>query len=139
MGALLGAIGLIVRCRCWCVTMVLIRHILYREIYGEAGSAEPAVLRPTEPWTGVERRQVAGSANDAAAASFSHHRRRRFRPLTSKTANSCIRYFPERIVAIFDRKQAGRRRRTCSGSAARFPWSAISSAASRRAKARPPS
>jgi len=39
---------------------------------------------------------------------FSHHRRRRFRALTSKTANSCIRYFPERIVAIFDRKQAGK-------------------------------
>jgi len=62
MGALLGAIGLIVAVPLLCVTMVLIRHILYREIYGEAGSAEPAVLRPTEPWTGVERRQVAGSA-----------------------------------------------------------------------------
>ncbi len=31
-----------------------------------------------------------------------------FGPLTSKTANSCIRYFPERIVAILDRKQAGK-------------------------------
>jgi len=31
-----------------------------------------------------------------------------FGPLTSKTANSCIRYFPERIVAVFDRKQAGK-------------------------------
>src|SRR5207245_7965649 len=31
-----------------------------------------------------------------------------FGPLSSKTANSCIRYFPERIVAIFDRKQAGK-------------------------------
>jgi len=30
-----------------------------------------------------------------------------FGPLTSKTANSCIRYFPDRIVAVFDRKQAG--------------------------------
>ncbi len=30
-----------------------------------------------------------------------------FGPLSSKTANSCIRYFPERIVAVFDRKQAG--------------------------------
>jgi hypothetical protein len=42
-----------------CVTMVLIRHILHREIYGESGLAEPAVLRPTESWTGVERRRVA--------------------------------------------------------------------------------
>jgi uncharacterized NAD-dependent epimerase/dehydratase family protein len=31
-----------------------------------------------------------------------------FGPLTSKTANSCIRYFPERIVAVFDRASAGK-------------------------------
>jgi uncharacterized NAD-dependent epimerase/dehydratase family protein len=31
-----------------------------------------------------------------------------FHPLTSKTANSCIRYFPERIVAVLDRAQAGK-------------------------------
>jgi uncharacterized NAD-dependent epimerase/dehydratase family protein len=31
-----------------------------------------------------------------------------FGPLTSKTANSCIRYFPERIVAVFDRVSAGK-------------------------------
>ena len=31
-----------------------------------------------------------------------------FGPLTSKTANSCIRYFPERIVAVLDRQQAGK-------------------------------
>src|SRR5437667_9540582 len=31
-----------------------------------------------------------------------------FGPLTSKTANSCIRYFPERIVAVFDRTEAGK-------------------------------
>jgi uncharacterized NAD-dependent epimerase/dehydratase family protein len=31
-----------------------------------------------------------------------------FGPLTSKTANSCIRYFPERIVGVFDRTQAGK-------------------------------
>jgi uncharacterized NAD-dependent epimerase/dehydratase family protein len=31
-----------------------------------------------------------------------------FGPLTSKTANSCIRYFPDRIVAVFDRGTAGR-------------------------------
>jgi uncharacterized NAD-dependent epimerase/dehydratase family protein len=30
-----------------------------------------------------------------------------FHPLTSKTANSCIRYFPERIVAVLDRRRAG--------------------------------
>lgn len=31
-----------------------------------------------------------------------------FGPLTSKTANSCVRYFPDRIVAVFDRAQAGK-------------------------------
>lgn len=31
-----------------------------------------------------------------------------FGPLTSKTANSCIRYFPERIVGVFDRAAAGK-------------------------------
>lgn len=31
-----------------------------------------------------------------------------FDPLTSKTANSCIRYFPERIVGVFDRAKAGK-------------------------------
>ncbi len=31
-----------------------------------------------------------------------------FGPLTSKTANSCVRYFPERIVGVFDRGHAGK-------------------------------
>jgi uncharacterized NAD-dependent epimerase/dehydratase family protein len=31
-----------------------------------------------------------------------------FHRLTSKTANSCIRYFPERIVAVLDRSQTGK-------------------------------
>ncbi|HKR56209.1 MAG TPA: DUF1611 domain-containing protein [Gemmatimonadales bacterium] len=31
-----------------------------------------------------------------------------FDPLTSKTANSCVRYFPERIVGVFDRRYAGK-------------------------------
>lgn len=31
-----------------------------------------------------------------------------FHPLTSKTANSCIRYLPERVVGVLDRGQVGR-------------------------------
>ncbi|HKV72111.1 MAG TPA: DUF1611 domain-containing protein [Gemmatimonadales bacterium] len=31
-----------------------------------------------------------------------------FDPLTSKTANSCVRYFPERIVGVLDRRHAGK-------------------------------
>jgi predicted PurR-regulated permease PerM len=58
MGTLLGAIGLIVAVPILCVTMVLVRHILHGQIYGDAGLVEPAVLRRTEPWTGVERRRA---------------------------------------------------------------------------------
>jgi predicted PurR-regulated permease PerM len=61
MGTLLGAIGLIVAVPILCVTMVFIRHILHAEIYGDALQAEPAVLRPTERWTGIERRRTASS------------------------------------------------------------------------------
>lgn len=61
MGSLLGAIGLIVAVPVLCVTMVLIRHILHGQVYGEPGRFQPAVLRPTEPWTGVERRNVASA------------------------------------------------------------------------------
>jgi len=62
MGSLLGAIGLIVAVPVLCVTMVLIRHILHGELYGEPGRFKPAVLRPTEPWSGVERRQAVVAA-----------------------------------------------------------------------------
>jgi predicted PurR-regulated permease PerM len=62
MGTLLGAIGLIVAVPLLCVTMVVIRHILHGEIYGEPGQFRPAVLRPSEPWAGVERRRAAGAA-----------------------------------------------------------------------------
>jgi uncharacterized NAD-dependent epimerase/dehydratase family protein len=31
-----------------------------------------------------------------------------FDPMTSKTANCCIRYMPERIVGVFDRATAGK-------------------------------
>ncbi len=56
MGALLGAIGLIVAVPILCVTMVLVRHILQAEIYGDPTRAQPAVLRSIERRTGVDRR-----------------------------------------------------------------------------------
>jgi len=56
MGALLGAIGLIVAVPILCVTMVLIRHIVQGEIYGDPTRAQPAVLRSIERRTGVDRR-----------------------------------------------------------------------------------
>ncbi len=56
----------------------------------------------------------------------SHHRfliiaDGQFGPLTSKTANSCIRYFPERIVGVFDRTQAGRTVEQVLGFGGRIP------------------
>ena len=56
MGTLLGAIGLIVAVPILCVAMVLIRHILHREIYGDVGRMEAAVLRSTERRRGMDRR-----------------------------------------------------------------------------------
>lgn len=44
-----------------------------------------------------------------------------FGPLTSKTANSCIRYFPERIVGVLDRAQAGKTARDVLGFGGSIP------------------
>src|SRR5882762_3770359 len=44
-----------------------------------------------------------------------------FGPLTSKTANSCIRYFPERIVAVLDRTQAGKTAQDVLGFGGKIP------------------
>src|SRR5229473_2611162 len=44
-----------------------------------------------------------------------------FGPLTSKTANSCIRYFPDRIVAVLDRKQAGKTAQDVLGFGGKIP------------------
>ena len=57
MGQLLGAIGLIVAVPVLCLVMVLIRHLLHGQVYGESAQYQPAVLRPSEPWTGIERRR----------------------------------------------------------------------------------
>lgn len=56
MGTLLGAIGLIVAVPLLAVTLVLVRHVVQGEIYGEE-AAEPAVLRTT-----AERRIVRARA-----------------------------------------------------------------------------
>jgi len=47
MGTLLGVVGLVVAVPVLAVTMVLVRHVLQAEIYGDAGHLEPAVLRAT--------------------------------------------------------------------------------------------
>ena len=47
MGTLLGAVGLVVAVPVLAVTLVVIRHVLQGEIYGDTGHLEPAVLRAT--------------------------------------------------------------------------------------------
>jgi uncharacterized NAD-dependent epimerase/dehydratase family protein len=44
-----------------------------------------------------------------------------FGPLSSKTANSCIRYFPERIVAVLDRTQVGKTAQDVLGFGGKIP------------------
>src|SRR5437870_10659885 len=47
MGTLIGVVGLVVAVPVLAVTMVVIRHVVQAEIYGDAGHLEPAVLRAT--------------------------------------------------------------------------------------------
>jgi predicted PurR-regulated permease PerM len=47
MGTLLGVVGLVVAVPVLSVLMVVVRHVLHAEIYGDAGHHEPAVLRAT--------------------------------------------------------------------------------------------
>ncbi|MGH7547146.1 MAG: AI-2E family transporter [Gemmatimonadales bacterium] len=47
MGTLIGVVGLVVAVPVLAVTMVLVRHILQAEVYGDAGHLERAVLRAT--------------------------------------------------------------------------------------------
>jgi len=45
MGALLGVVGLVVAVPVLAVALVVIRHVLQVEIYGDTRLPEPAVLR----------------------------------------------------------------------------------------------
>jgi predicted PurR-regulated permease PerM len=47
MGTLLGPVGLVVAVPILAVTMVLVRHVLHGEIYGDVDRLQPAVLRST--------------------------------------------------------------------------------------------
>jgi len=47
MGTLIGVVGLVVAVPVLAVTMVVVRHIVQCEIYGDAEHVEPAVLRTT--------------------------------------------------------------------------------------------
>jgi predicted PurR-regulated permease PerM len=56
MGTLLGVIGLVVAVPILAVTMVVVRHVVHGEIYGDIGHVEPAVLRGTERRRAEDRR-----------------------------------------------------------------------------------
>jgi predicted PurR-regulated permease PerM len=47
MGTLLGVVGLVVAVPVLAVTLVVVRHVVQAEIYGDIALEEPAVLRPT--------------------------------------------------------------------------------------------
>jgi len=47
MGILIGVVGLVVAVPVLAVTMVVLRHVVQGEVYGDAGRSEPAVLRAT--------------------------------------------------------------------------------------------
>jgi len=47
MGTLIGVVGLVVAVPVLAVTLVVLRHVLQAEVYGDAGHGEPAVLRAT--------------------------------------------------------------------------------------------
>ena len=47
MGTLIGVVGLVVAVPVLAVTIVVLRHVVQGEVYGDAGHAEPAVLRAT--------------------------------------------------------------------------------------------
>ena len=56
MGTLFGVIGLVVAVPILALTLVVIRHVVHGELYGDAGQNEPAVLRTAERRAGVDRR-----------------------------------------------------------------------------------
>ena len=47
MGTLLGVVGLVVAVPVLAVAMVVLRHVVQAEVYGDTGHVEPAVLRAT--------------------------------------------------------------------------------------------
>ena len=68
MGTLFGAIGLIVAVPILALTLVLVRHIVQGEIYGDLVTGESAVLRPLDRRSGVERRGHPETAEPATPA-----------------------------------------------------------------------
>jgi predicted PurR-regulated permease PerM len=56
MGTLFGVIGLVVAVPILALALVVLRHVVQGEIYGDAGQIEPAVLRRAERRGGRDRR-----------------------------------------------------------------------------------
>ena len=59
MGTLLGAVGLVVAVPLLAVVIVVVRHVVQGEIYGDGARYEAAVLRPAaEPATRVTKETI---------------------------------------------------------------------------------
>jgi predicted PurR-regulated permease PerM len=56
MGTLFGVIGLVVAVPILALSLVVVRHVVQGEIYGDTGEMGPAVLRTQDRRAGVDRR-----------------------------------------------------------------------------------
>jgi predicted PurR-regulated permease PerM len=56
MGTLFGVIGLVVAVPIVALVLLIVRHVVQAEIYGDTGHVGPAVLRTTERRAGGDRR-----------------------------------------------------------------------------------
>ena len=56
MGTLFGVVGLVVAVPILALTMVVVRHVIHGEIYGDVGQIEPAVLRRVDRRVRGDRR-----------------------------------------------------------------------------------
>ena len=101
--------------------MVLVRHILLGEVYGDPMSeVKPSGDRSRR--CRAHRRHSAGPIAADELPRFLIFADGDFGPMTSKTANSVIRYLPERTVGVLDRQQAGKTAQDVLGFGGRFRW-----------------
>ena len=106
IGKLFGLGGLIIAVPILALVMILVRHILLGEVYGDPISASPRRRAPSPPMP--SRPSNLRTPDRMTAPRFLIVADGDFAPMTSKTANSVIRYLPDRTVGVLDRQQAGK-------------------------------
>ena len=106
MGTLLGPIGLVVAVPIVALILVLVRHLVHGELYGEGPTFQPAVLRgqPRAPAAHPHLRAMTA----ASRASLPDHRRRRVRPHDVEDRQLLHPLLPRAHRGVLDRAQAGK-------------------------------